>query len=80
MGIGLDLKTSAEERQRRYDYWSILKKLRNEMGADLSDKDFVEEVAFKHGFRIEASGQYWLDDYTVINEQKFLLFRLKYGL
>lgn len=80
MGIGLDLKTSAEERQRRNRYWRVLRELRDEIGSNLSDKDFVEEVAFKHGFRIEASGQYWLDDYTVINEQKFLLFRLKYGL
>jgi hypothetical protein len=70
-----------EKRQARWDYYETLKKLRKEStedGRNFDADEFIVWIEEKYGFKLVLNDTGITDDYTVTDEQKYLIFRLKY--
>ena len=87
MGIGLDLRESAESRQRRNSYWASLRTMKIEYsGADWhgyyepTDSGFGQYVRDTYGIRIQFdhSGNI-TGDYDIEDEKLYLVYLMKHG-
>jgi hypothetical protein len=70
-------------RRDRAKYWAALKEIRNEYNIDNAVFDnhrFINWVKEKYGFviAINIGTSFISDTYTVIDEAKFIFFKLKY--
>lgn len=72
-----------QHRLSRWKYWKNLKKLKHDFTEETGSKDHQEFKIWlenKYGFRpIETTENMMTDDYTVIDEKKFIVYILKYG-
>lgn len=72
-----------EKRKNRFKYWENLIMLKNDFNAETGSKDHREYLVWienKYGIRpIENNEGMLTDDFTVTDEQKFLVYVLKYG-
>ena len=68
-----------EFRRERHKYWSALKELNAEYKQCNSVMSFIQWVEEKYGFIITLENGTGISDvYTVVNEAKFIFFKLKY--
>jgi hypothetical protein len=70
-----------KKRQARWDFWEVLKKLRKEFtdaGLEFDAGDFIAWIEEKYGFRLVLNDTGITDDYEIVDEQKYLIFRLRY--
>lgn len=71
-----------EKRKNRYKFWSTLKTLREECMEETGSSnhtDFITWLENKYGFiPIETDEGMITDNYIVVDDKKFLIFRLKY--
>lgn len=74
--------------QQRWEYWGTLFKLRKEFTSGLPQDTslveiprlFEEYMLEEHGIKVgKDEGGNYTADYTVVDEQKFLLYKLKYS-
>jgi hypothetical protein len=73
----------------RYQYWNklvllreVLKLLRKEYMKDQTQfctEDFVHYVRNTHGFALELNATGITDNYIIVDEKKYIVFKLKYG-
>jgi hypothetical protein len=71
-----------ERRTARWKFWDILKQLRTEYMKDNIEfhaEDFVEWIDDKFGIKLNMNATGITDEYIVTNEQKYIVFKLKYG-
>lgn len=75
-----------EQKQKRWDYWTAVRKMREEYMAenagvyDLTTRPSLHYWAEgKYGFKmgLDGTGDYTAE-YTVVDSKKFLLFQIKY--
>jgi len=67
-----------EFRRSRQKYWSALKELKREYSGE-DNISFIQWVEEKYGFIITLENGIGISDvYTVVNEAKFVFFKLKY--
>ena len=78
----------AERKQERNRYWVMLRKAKNDwlklteqaaLEYDLDDGAFYYYLQQNYGLRIELIDGKIGPEYAVVDEQKYLLFILKYG-
>ena len=64
----------------RYDYWSALKKVFSECDANVGNLDHLSEYLEEHyGIKMDLSTDSMITSkYTVVNEEKHLIFLLKF--
>lgn len=70
-----------KKRQARWDFWETLKKLRKEFtedGRSFDADEFIIWIEDKYGFKLILNDTGITDDYTITDEQKYLVFRLRY--
>jgi len=71
-----------EYRKNRIKYWDALKELKKEYDIEHASNfdfdEFLNWIEEKHGFRAGTSTAGISDMYTVINQAKFIFFKLKY--
>lgn len=72
-------------RRRRWEYWSALKKVRQEYLADLAQLDgqfdaydFETYITENYGVRLNIVDGNITDGYQIIDEKKYLVFLLKF--
>jgi len=72
-----------DKRLSRWKYWQNLKNLKLEFYEETHSRDHREYITWlenKYGFRpIETTESMMTDDYTVIDEKKFIVYILKHG-
>jgi hypothetical protein len=72
-----------DKRLSRWKYWQNLKNLKLEFYEETQSKDhreYVDWLENKYGFRpIETNEGMMTDDYTVVDEKKFIVYILKHG-
>ena len=71
-----------DRRQARWDFWEVLKLLRKEYMKDQTQfctEDFVHYVRNTHGFALELNATGITDNYIIVDEKKYIVFKLKYG-
>lgn len=72
-----------DRRNNRWKYWSNVVELKNEFldETDSTDhRDFLVWLENKYGFKpIETNDGMLTDDYKIVDEQKFVLYVLRYG-
>lgn len=72
-----------DKRLSRWKYWQNLKNLKLEFYEETQSKDhreYKDWLENKYGFRpIETNEGMMTDDYTVIDEKKFIVYILKHG-
>ena len=71
-----------DSRRARNNYWSVLMRLSSlYKSAGSPGDDFESWVRDQFGFEILRDGwDMYTAEYKVVDDRKFLLFRLKYGL
>jgi hypothetical protein len=69
-----------EKRKARWEFWETLKKLRKEFteNREFDADDFIDWIEEKYGFKLVLNDTGITDDYAVTDEQKYLIFRLRY--
>ena len=66
-----------EQRRRRDEHWARLKRARLDSdGISGNYPDWLEE---QYGLRVHIENSMITDDYTIVDEKKYLLYLLKYG-
>jgi hypothetical protein len=75
-----DDDADVKKRQARWDFWEVLKKLRKEFTVDreFDADDFIVWIEERYGFKLILNDTGITDDYTITDEKKYLIFRLKY--
>lgn len=76
-----DEDPNVKKRQARWDFWNVLKKLRKEYtedGINFDADEFIAWVEDKYGLKLILNFTGITDDYTITDEQKYIIFRLKY--
>lgn len=76
-----DEDPNVKKRQARWDFWNVLKKLRKEYtedGTNFDADEFIAWVEDKYGLKLILNFTGITDDYTITDEQKYIIFRLKY--
>jgi hypothetical protein len=71
-----------ERRTARWKFWDVLKDLRFEYMKNQTEfhaEDFVDWVNDTHGFKLNMNATGITDEYIITNEQKYIVFKLKYG-
>jgi DNA polymerase elongation subunit (family B) len=71
-----------EFRQARWDFWKVLKVLREDYLKEQTEfhaEDFVEWVRSTYGFALELNATGITDNYIIVDEKKYIVFKLKYG-
>ena len=79
-GVLLNPEHWAEDRSRRWDYWNKLKRAKEEFLIESPDSDYFGNwLVEKYGIKLhyDSDGNI-TDDMSILDEQKFLLFQLKY--
>lgn len=71
-----------EFRKARWDFWKVLKQLREEYMKDQAEfhtEDFVDWMRNHHGIALELNATGITDKYIITDEKKYIVFKLKYG-
>ena len=68
---------SMTSRIKRNEYFSMLRDLKTELVNSKSSDSFSDYVEQKTGIRIQFSGAMITDQYTVVDEEKYFLYKLK---
>ena len=73
---------SIDKRLARWDFWKVLIKLKNEFSltTDYTVDAFLEWLEQTQGIELllDSMSGGITDDYRIVDEQKFLIFTLKY--
>ena len=72
-----------DQRKKRWDYWSVLKKIRREYMQDASTVDFdafdfEDYIEANYGIKMNIVDGNITDGYKIMDEKKYLIFLLKY--
>ena len=70
-----------DKRKKRWDYWSVLKKIRVEYmehNKEFDAYEFEDYVNSKYGLQMNIVNGNITDDYEITDEKKYLIFVLKY--
>ena len=70
-----------KKRKERYEFWQTLKKLRKEFtedGRNFDADEFIVWIEEKYGFKLILNETGITDDYTISDEQKYIIFKLRY--
>lgn len=72
-----------EQRKKRWDYWAALKQIRKEYIAETAigqfdAYDFEDYIEANYGIKMNVVDGNITDGYKVMDEQKYLIFLLKY--
>jgi len=79
-GVLLNPEHWAEDQSRRWEYWQNLRGAREEFLIECPDATYFGNwLSEKYGIKLhhDADGNI-TDESTIIDEQKYLLFQLKY--
>jgi hypothetical protein len=79
-GVLLNPEHWAEDRSRRWEYWRYIKLAREEFLIECPNSDYFGNwLSEKYGIKLhyDRDGNI-TDESTIIDEQKYLLFQLKY--
>ena len=70
----------AEHRRRRYEHWKRLQRAKIESW-NCNTIPFPQWLESQWGLRIyiDAAGQGYTDEFTVVDEKKYLMYLLKFG-
>ena len=71
-----------EQRKARWKFWEVLKTLRTEFLKEHDDfhaEEFVDWVRKTHGIALELNATGITDNYIIVDEKKYIIFKLKYG-
>jgi hypothetical protein len=71
-----------DRRQARWDFFEVCKLLRKEYMKEQTEfhaEDFVDWVRDKHGLALELNATGITDNYIIVDEKKYIVFKLKYG-
>jgi hypothetical protein len=71
-----------DRRQARWDFWKTLKILREDYLKEQTEfhaEDFVTWVRSTYGFALELNATGITDNYIIVDEKKYIVFKLKYG-
>lgn len=83
-----DEKALQEQRKKRNQYWSMLRRAKADfikltdqasIEYEMGDNAFYYYLKQNFGLQVELIDSSIAGDYNVVNEQKYLLFLLKYG-
>lgn len=69
-----------ENKLKRNEYFAMLREIKSDFLKDIktgSSADFTVYVEEKTGLRMQYQGSMISEHYTVVDEQKFFLFKLK---
>jgi hypothetical protein len=72
-----DFLTLREQRRRRDDHWARLKRAR--LDCDGISGNYPKWLEEKHGLRVHLVNGMITDDYTVVDEKKYIIYLLKYS-
>jgi hypothetical protein len=75
------LEAFHSDRKRRNDFWSILKKLRDEYQSENAQFDayeFEEWITDKYGIQLNFVEGNIGGDYQIVDEQKYIVYLLKF--
>ena len=70
-----------KKRKERYEFWQTLKKLRKEFtedGRNFDADEFIVWIEEKYGFKLILNETGITDDYTISDEQKYIIFKLRH--
>ena len=72
-----DIDTLQEQKRKRNEHWARLKQAWKECSLDYKHRDWLEDT---YGLRVHLSVDGMItDDYTVVDEKKYLIYLLKFG-
>lgn len=69
--------TMQDHRIKRMEYFDMLRVLKFELVASKEPTSFADYVEERTGIRIQFSGAMITGDYTIVNEEKYFLYKLK---
>jgi hypothetical protein len=73
----VDFPTLQEQRRCRNEHWARLK--RSRLDCDGISGNYPKWLEEQYGLRVHMTNGMITDDYTVIDEKKYLVYLLKYG-
>ena len=76
-----DDDSNINQRRNRWNYWEALKKVRKEYMAqnkEFDAYDFEDYLTGKYGLKMNIVNRNITDGYEIVNEQKYLIFLLKF--
>ena len=66
-----------DSRIKRNEYFDMLRRLKFELVASKAPTSFTDYVEQQTGIRIQFSGAMITGNYTIVNEEKYFLYKLK---
>ena len=72
-----DFPTLQEQRRRRNEHWARLKRAR--LDCDGISGNYPKWLEEQYGLRVHMNNGMITDDYTVVDDKKYLIYLLKYS-